>query len=102
MTSKGKTIVIGAFVIILAVAGFVASKAEEKKVGDACETYQSSACGGPGGACLASPTGNYCSIACAGDAECPSGWACAEIAADTYNGKGEKTATAQKKMCVRR
>jgi hypothetical protein len=94
---------IGAFVVLLGVGGYVASKMEEVKTGDACETYKSSSCAGPDGACLVTPKGQYCSRSCAADSDCPAAWACADISSETYSGKtGEKTATASKKMCVKK
>lgn len=106
MNAKTKIGIIVGFVILLAVGGTIAAKMEEKKVGDACETYRSSDCGGPGGACLTSSSGNYCSITCGGDGECPSGFKCAPIAAtsykvDTSKGTTAKTDEQSVKMCVR-
>jgi hypothetical protein len=102
MTVKTKIIAVAAFVALLAVGGVVAAKAEEKKPGDKCETYNSSQCGGPGGQCLVTKAGQYCSIECKNDGACPSGWKCASIASETYSGKtGEKTGEKSVQMCVR-
>ncbi|MFO0674535.1 MAG: hypothetical protein U0235_33800 [Polyangiaceae bacterium] len=104
MNAKTKIGIIVGFVVLLAVGGAVAAKMEEKKVGDACETYRSSDCAGPGGACLTSSAGNYCSITCGGDGECPSGFKCAPITATNYKiEKGNTTKTDEQsvKMCVR-
>lgn len=107
MSPKVKYGVIAGFVLLLAIGGTVAAKLEEKKVGDACETYRSSECGGNGGACLSSSSGNYCSITCAADSECPSGFACAPITSTNYKvdtSKGTTTKGEEKsvKMCVKR
>lgn len=105
MDNKVKYGIIGGFVLLLAIGGAVAAKMEEKKVGDPCETYQSSQCGGNGGACLTSSSGNYCSVKCSADNECPSGMACAPITATNYKvEKGTTTKTAEEsvKMCVKR
>ncbi len=99
-----KAMAIGVFVLLLVGGAFIASKAEAKKVGDTCETYQSSACSGPGGACLASrgSAGNYCSIECKAESECPSSWRCASISSETYSSKtGKKVAEEAVRMCVR-
>ena len=102
ITTKTKLIVIGVFFALLAVVGVIASRAEAKKVGDPCETYQSSDCSGEGGACLASKGGNYCSVSCKTNADCPTKWKCREVEADTYSGKtGEKVATEGVRMCLR-
>lgn len=107
MNAKLKFGVIGGFVLLLTVAGAVAAKMEEKKVGDACETYRSSECGGNGGACLSSSTGNYCSVACAADNECPAGFSCAPITSTNFKvdtTKGTTTKSEEKivNMCVKR
>ena len=102
MTTKMKVIIIGGFFVLLAIAGVIASKAEAKKVGDACETYQSEQCSGEGGACLATSGGNYCSVPCNAKADCPASWKCAEIEASTYSGQtGEKVGSKGVKMCVK-
>ena len=102
MTTKMKLILIVTFGGLLAVAGFIAARAEAKAVGDACEMYRSSECSGEGGACLATENGNYCSISCKTSADCPQNWQCAKVASDTYSAKsGEKTKSDAIRMCVR-
>lgn len=107
MSMKAKVVVIGTFLVLFGVGGAVAAKMEEKKVGDACETYQSSACAGKGGACLSSSAGNYCSVECSADGDCPAAFACAPIVAtnykvDTSKGTTTKASEASVKMCVKR
>lgn len=73
----------------------------DKKVGDACETYRSSECGGPGGTCLgASPT-NYCTITCKAASDCPAGWKCDDVKSVSINGRGEKKGETVVKMCLK-
>jgi hypothetical protein len=102
MTTKVKVIVIGVFVVLLGTVGLVAAKMEEKKPGDACETYKND-CSGPGGACLVAKGGaQYCSHSCNADSDCPSSWKCADVTSDTYSGKtGEKVKSSSVKMCIR-
>lgn len=90
-------------VSLAAVISLVASvlACETKKVGDACETYRSSECGGKDGTCMGSNKGNYCTVSCAGDKECPAGWKCEGITQTTINGKGEKKGEKTVQMCVK-
>lgn len=75
---------------------------EGKKVGEACETYRSSECGGPGGTCLAvTGSANYCSHTCTAASDCPSGFRCEDVKSTTFSNKGEKKDEKQIKMCVR-
>ena len=100
MNNKMKLIIVAVFVVLLGGAGYVASALEAKKVGEACELYQSSSCSGPGAACLSSPAGNYCSITCKADGECPADWNCGEISSETYSAKtGQKVASEAVRMC---
>ena len=102
MSLKMKAILIAVVVVVLGVVGLVASKIEEKKVGEKCETYQSSECPGPGGNCLVTKGGQYCTIECTDTNACPSGWACKSVSAETYSGKtGQKTAEKEIRMCIR-
>ncbi len=102
MTTKTKAIVIGTFVALLAIAGVIAARAEAKQPGDACETYQSSACSGEGGACLVTGKGQYCSHSCKTNADCPAKWSCDDVKSETYSGKtGDKVASNAVKMCLR-
>ncbi len=72
-----------------------------KKVGDPCETYRASECGGKDGTCLGSTKGNYCTVSCDADKDCPSGWKCEGITQTTINGSGEKKGETTVKMCVK-
>jgi hypothetical protein len=102
MSMKVKVIIVAVFVVVLGVGGLVASKAEEKKVGEACETYKSSQCPGPGGNCLVTKAGQYCTIECKDDSACPGGWKCQSVTSETYSGKtGQKTAEKEIRMCIR-
>ncbi len=102
MTTKTKLILIVTFGGLLAVAGVLAARAEAKAVGDACEMYRSSECSGEGGACLATASGNYCSVSCKTKSDCPAKWQCANVSSDTYSAKsGEKTSSEAVRMCVR-
>jgi len=75
---------------------------ENRKVGEACVTYRSEECGGPGGACLAnSGSDGYCSHTCNGAPDCPNGFKCKDITSTSYNNKGEKTGEKKVKMCVK-
>ena len=74
---------------------------DSKKVGDACETYRSSECGGTGGTCLGNNSGNYCTISCNAASECPSGWKCDGVKSTTINGKGETKGEKIVKMCLK-
>lgn len=92
-----KKVLASLFVLAVCMAGCA-----NKKVGDACETYRSSECGGPGGTCLAnSHSGNYCSITCNAPTDCPSGFICDGVTSMSINGKGEKTGEKVVKMCVK-
>jgi len=99
----GVKVAIGAgFCGLLAIASVGAAKLEEKKVGETCETYNSSACAGNGGACLASQAGNYCSVSCSASKDCPTGWSCEEVASRTYSGKtGKQVDEKSVRMCLR-
>ncbi len=102
MTNQTKFLIIAVFVVLLGGAAYVANALEAKKIGEICESYQSSSCSGPGAACLSSKGGNYCSITCKGDGECPPGWKCGEISSETYSGKtGQKVASEAVRMCLR-
>jgi hypothetical protein len=88
--------------IFVVLAVVVLAGCPDKKVGEACETYRSEECGGPGGACLAVTGGsNYCSHQCSVPTDCPTGFACKEITSTSYNGKGEKSGEKKIKMCTR-
>ena len=88
--------------ILMTLIGACVLGCENKKVGDACETYRSSECGGPGGACLAvTGSANYCSHTCNAASDCPAGFKCADITSTTYDGKGEKKGEKAVKMCVK-
>ncbi len=88
--------------LLAAVITTASAGCTELKVGDKCETYRSSECGGPGGACLAVTGGsNYCSHTCNAPADCPSGFKCGDITSTTYDGKGANKGEKTVKMCVR-
>jgi hypothetical protein len=74
---------------------------ESKKVGDACETYRSSECGGKDGTCLGSNAGNYCTVSCAAAKDCPAGWKCEPIKKTTINGSGQTKAETTVQMCIK-
>ncbi|MEN9578475.1 MAG: hypothetical protein RJA70_1484 [Pseudomonadota bacterium] len=103
MNNKSKIIIIAAFLVLLGVGGYIASVLEAIEVGGSCaNTSQRDSCAGPGAACITADSGNYCSITCKQAAECPAGWACRDIASETYSGKtGEKTDSAAVSMCVK-
>jgi len=88
-------------VSLLLVLGACLVACANKKVGDPCETYRSSECGGPGGTCLGNNAGNYCTITCNAPAECPAGFKCEGVTSMSINGKGEKTSEKVVKMCVK-
>ena len=101
MNGRMKLIILGVFVVVLGVGGVVASIVEAKKVGEKCDGYMKD-CSGNGAQCLASNSGNYCSIECSADPECPATWKCANITAGTYSGKtGQKVSEKSVKMCVK-
>ena len=105
MTTKAKAIIIGVFLVLLAIGGVIASMASAKKVGDPCETYQSSDCSGPGATCLTTKAGNYCSITCKADSECPTSFKCVSVTSETYavnGGTTTKTASESVKMCTKK
>jgi hypothetical protein len=85
----------------MALVGACVLGCESKKIGDACETYRSSECSGPGATCLGNNAGNYCTITCGAASECPSGWKCENVASVSINGKGQKTDEKAVKMCVK-
>jgi hypothetical protein len=104
VSTKLKLIIIGVFVALLSVAGFVAAKLEAIAPGGSCEnSSQRDSCSGPGAACISADKGDdYCSIECKQSGECPSGMQCAEIASETYSAKdGAKTKTEKVKMCIK-
>ena len=96
---SSKIVAIG---LLAALGGLAVLGCENKKVGDACETYRSSECGGPGGACLAvTGSSNYCSHTCNAPTDCPAGFKCGDITSSTYDSKGQKTSDKKVKMCVK-
>ena len=82
--------------------GFILIACADKKVGDQCETYRSSECGGPGGTCLGNNSGNYCTITCSAGTDCPAGFKCGDVKSTTINGKGETKGETVVKMCLKR
>jgi hypothetical protein len=104
ITTKVKLVIIGVFVALLSVAGFVAAKLEAIAPGGSCEnSSQRDSCSGPGAACISADTGDdYCSIECQQSSECPSGMQCEEIESETYSARdGAKVKSEKVKMCVK-
>lgn len=89
------------FTLSVAAVATLLLACETKKVGDPCETYRSSECGGKDGTCLGASKGNYCTVSCDADKDCPSGWKCEGITQTTINGKGEKKGETTVKMCLK-
>jgi hypothetical protein len=104
ISAKVKLLIVGVFVALLCIAGFVAAKLEAIPPGGSCEnSSQRDSCSGPGAACITPEKGDdYCSIECKQTSECPSGMQCQEIDSDTYSAKdGSKVTTEKVKMCVK-
>ncbi len=103
LSNKIKLIVIAIFVVLLGVGGLVANKLEAIPVGGSCaNASQHDSCSGPDAACISADSGDYCSIGCKAAAECPAGWKCESITAETFSTKdGQKTKSEQTKMCVK-
>ena len=104
ISAKVKLLIVGVFVALLAIAGFVAAKLEAIAPGGSCEnSSQRDSCSGPGAACISADKGHdYCSIECKQSSECPSGMQCEEIESETYSAKdGSKVKSETVKMCVK-
>lgn len=96
MPSLSRSLAVSAFVLALAQLACAT-----KKVGDPCETYQSSDCGGNGGTCMTARPTSYCTVSCEAEKDCPSGWKCEGITQTTINGKGEKKGVKTVQLCVK-
>jgi hypothetical protein len=103
ISTKTKLIAIAVFVALLSVAGLVASKLEAIPVGGSCQNAsQHDSCSGPGAACISSPGGDYCSIECKTNGDCPANMKCEQIESETYSAKdGQKVGSEKLKMCVK-
>jgi hypothetical protein len=98
MARRRTDLLVSACILVCVVGGMVVWKQFfGAAVGEECANGRD--CRRIGSRCLVTPVGNYCTRGCTLDADCPSGWRCAEAAWRSRK-SGESTGDVER-LCMR-